>query len=231
MARTSRKKKTTKRKPAKKKTAKKKAAKKTTRKTPAKKSKPAAKRKAPARKKTQTKKAAARKPAAPATAPSELPAKVGRLVAELQGVLLKGQNLIAELVNMTGVAAAGVVNATQANGGGASLNDFDDPFRPKTAAECNAMKPPQQQSAADPFAASNDQAAGAVSKMDAAEALKEVSAKNGLEGCRSMLKKFGVQRLGELKEDQYADFVKACKEAIGGEAAAPAAAPASTSFL
>lgn len=53
-----------------------------------------------------------------------------------------------------------------------------------------------------------------ISKELVIEALKEVNMKSGIEGARSVLSEFGVQRLSELKDSDYAKFVDSCKAAL-----------------
>lgn len=47
---------------------------------------------------------------------------------------------------------------------------------------------------------------------DARAALKRLSDKGGISPCMEALARFGCQRISELKEDAYADFIKLCDE-------------------
>jgi len=56
----------------------------------------------------------------------------------------------------------------------------------------------------------------AVTKERIHEVLQEVNAALGLPAAREILKSFDAQRMSELKEDMYPDFIARCNEAIAG---------------
>ena len=47
--------------------------------------------------------------------------------------------------------------------------------------------------------------------------VKEVAAKKDLEVAKDVIVSFGVAKVSDLPETKYADFIKACKEAIAGK--------------
>jgi hypothetical protein len=50
-------------------------------------------------------------------------------------------------------------------------------------------------------------------KEDVIAALKKVNTDKGMPKAKALLSAYGCSRLGELKEDQYAAFIKDCKSA------------------
>ncbi len=55
----------------------------------------------------------------------------------------------------------------------------------------------------------------APSATDVKEKLKAVLDKKGRKAALAILEKFDAEKIGDLEEDQYADFVKACEKALG----------------
>ncbi len=51
-------------------------------------------------------------------------------------------------------------------------------------------------------------------REDALQALQKVNSEKGLPTARVVLAKFGCQRISEVKEEQYSDFVAACLEVL-----------------
>lgn len=51
-------------------------------------------------------------------------------------------------------------------------------------------------------------------KQDIANACQKVSEKHGLEVAREILATFGAKRISEVKEEEYAAFVKACEGSL-----------------
>ena len=51
---------------------------------------------------------------------------------------------------------------------------------------------------------------------DCREALKALNAEKGMNVCREVLSRFGVQRMSDLDEDRYADFAGKCAAVVNG---------------
>lgn len=62
-------------------------------------------------------------------------------------------------------------------------------------------------------------AASAPTQGDAQAALEKLFSAKGMEICREVMSRYGVQRLKDMKSEQYADFIQHAEKVLaGGEA-------------
>lgn len=87
----------------------------------------------------------------------------------------------------------------------------------KPAAAPEAEEASEEGEGDDPFgtAEESEPEGEAVTFDQANSALEEVGKQKGIPAVREILAKFKIKKVKDIKEDQYADVVKACKKTLG----------------
>lgn len=85
------------------------------------------------------------------------------------------------------------------------VDDFEAPIDENT--------PPAADTAEDLFDEAPAASAKPVTQDDVKKALQVLSEKKGMDTARNVVKGFGVSRIGELKAEQFVQFVSACDKA------------------